>query len=91
MPKNLISAPAEAKSMVSGRASKEDKNNRGELQGVSIRPAENGYYVRCSFDPKDPKKGYPDDEEMVYNSLSDALDYAESVLKEHEGYEKSEK
>jgi hypothetical protein len=64
-------------------AMKSDKRNRGELSRVCIEPAENGFTVRCDFDPKDNGKKqmvYPEPETMVFESVTSMLKYLKPQL-----------
>lgn len=82
---NALASPAITKAAAS------DKRNRGELQRCSIEPAENGFTVRCDYEPKKPKKGmdmgYVEPEIMVFETAKATLAYVKQTLEGHESYE----
>lgn len=92
-------APSSSYTKSSGKAKKhEHGDNRGELEEITIRPASNGFTVCCRFEPAvlDPKidryNQTPEPEEMVFNTVEDALMYAGKRMRgDKSGAEKSKK
>lgn len=77
------------------RVSVKDKENRGELDRISICPAENGFSCEAAFKPKSKpsernRSPYPDPEHLVFESSGSLLKYVAKLLVEHEEWEKEE-
>jgi hypothetical protein len=70
---------------------KADKENRGEPSRIVISFPENGFLVRCEYDPKDPKKPSPDSPEYVFPDAAGALKHVKEKLEYRAKYEKQEK
>jgi len=70
-----------------------DKENRGELESISIRMAENGFTVTCSYEPKKrgPNTVYPSSPSYVFEEIGSALAYIGKKLVEGAEAEGKEK
>lgn len=84
----LAIAPTEAMPRMPKGKKKSGDDNRGAVDEISIRPADNGgATVRCSFEPKhvDPKRDrwsqMPEPEECVFESIEKALEHVNKLFK----------
>lgn len=58
--------------------------NCGDLAGVHIDPADNGYNMHAHYDRKNPKKGFPEPKHTVHKNRQDLMDHLDDVLAAHE-------
>lgn len=73
------------------REAEADKVNRGELRRIEVSPAENGFVVRCWYEPKNPRGPEPDSPQYVFDSAEKASEHVEMMLSKHATYEEKEK
>ncbi len=80
--KNALAIPPTQAMPKMSKSKKSNGDNRGAVDEISIRPADNGgATVRCSFEPKhvDPKRNrwdqMPEPEECVFESIEKALEH----------------
>jgi hypothetical protein len=78
----------------SGRSG--DTSNRGELECLCIKTAENGFSCEARFEPKKPPSSkndlpYPESELSVFEALPNLIKYVTKMLTDQADYEKKEK
>ena len=81
-PKNALASDAITQTARAGKAS------RGDLSGIHVEPAANGYVVTSHFEPRTSGKGpalNPDPERNVFGDHKKAVTHIAALLAAHAG------